>query len=633
MLTGRQAFDTGETVSDAVAAILKSDPDWSALPADTPDHIRTLLRRCLQKDPQKRLPHIGVARIEIEEGLVTAVTTSGGGSAASEVGGPKKQGPPYNRWQRVLPWAVATLLLFVAVGLGALLYLGLAPADTRVTRTVILPPDNARWAVARGGARASEQFNAPANRFTLSPDGRRLAFLVTEADGRTRIWVRPLDAVSAQPLAGTEGALRAAWSPDSRFLAYVAEGKLKKVDASGGPSSALADTDSNAGISWNGDDVLLFTTAQGPIFRVSASGGAPAPVTTLDAAVGDSLHWHPFFLPDGRHFLYCAVGTSADPRQPRAVYVGSLDPDEKPRLLLQGGSNAQYASGHVLFMRETTVMAQPFDPDRLELTGEALPLVEQVQIGGPTVRIGAFSVSATNVLVYQTGGAEVMSQLVWFDRTGKQLGTLGEPADQIGPELSPEGSRAIVSVSEPAGTTPARNLWVYDVAQGSRTRFTFNPAVEFNAIWSPDGSSIIFNSQRAARFDLYRKAASGAAAEELLLSDDIDKVSLAVTPDNRILSYSTGTLPKTRSDSGCCHWLQEASPCRSCRLHSTNSGIAFRPTASGWPTRRANRADWKSMSPRFQTAAANGRCPRPAASGRAGAATAKRSFTCLPRTS
>lgn len=273
-----------------------------------------------------------------------------------------------------------------------------------------------------------------------------------------------------------------------------------------------------------------------PILRISASGGPPSPVTTLDAASGDTGHFAPAFLPDGRHFLYVR-GSTTNPNEARAVFVGSLDPAEEPRLLLQGGSNVQYASGHLLYMRDNTLMAQPFDPDRLELSSEAVPLVEQLQMGGTTGRMGAFAVSQTGTLVYQTGSAEIRSQLVWFDRAGKQVGTLGEPTDQMNIEVSPDGTRVLVSLLD--STKQARDLWIYEVGRNLRTRFTFDPALDVMGTWSPDGSRIVFNSGRPTRFDLYVKASSGVGEEAVLLSDDQDKEPYSWSGDGRFVAYNS----------------------------------------------------------------------------------------------
>ena len=427
------------------------------------------------------------------------------------------------------PGSLVAILAVVALAAGAsaaVMYVRRAPADTHVYRALILPPDGVNWSI-----------RTPALRFALSPDGRRLAFVATGPDGRTLLWVRPLDTLVAQPLAGTDGVAMPFWSPDSRFIAFNAGGDLKRIDASGGPPLTVTETIANNQGSWNRDDVILFAPRAGPLYRVPASGGTPSAVTTLDAASGDTQHWNSFFLPDGRHFLYHVVGSKTrGPNDARAVYVGSLDPAEKSRLLLEGGSNAQYALGYVLFMRGDTLMAQRFDADRLELTGNAVTVAEGVQIGGVSGRTGAFSVSQTGVLAYQTGAGDVRSQLIWFDRSGKQIAALGDQADLGGVELSPDGTRAAVNILDPGR---ARDIWLYDVARGLRTRFTFDPGEEGSAVWSPDGSRVAFTSQSQGSA-LYVKASSGAGNVELLLDEALSASATSWSPDGRTVLYFNG---------------------------------------------------------------------------------------------
>ncbi len=344
MLTGRQA-SAGETVSDTIAAILEREPEWKALPDTTPVTVRQLLHRCFEKDPRHRLRDIGDAQIELDDALAGRATAAPIARRA--------------RRERTAWIALALVTLAAALAVGSVLFLQRAPADTRAYRSSILPP-------------AGESVPARVGRFAISPDGRRLAF-VGENGGATGLWVQSLDGLVAQPLAGTEGAGSPFWSSDSRFIGFFVGGKIKRVDATGGPPVTLADAIPNPGATWNRGGTILFASfgPGNPIRRVSASGGAPSPVTTLNADNGETQHWLPFFLPDGRHFLYFAVGNkTTGPTSPNGIYVTALDSNER-KLLVPGGSTAMYALGYLLFLREQTLMAQPFDVERLELTGDA----------------------------------------------------------------------------------------------------------------------------------------------------------------------------------------------------------------------------------------------------------------------
>jgi len=517
MLAGKRAFD-GQDVTDFIVAVMTKEPEWTALPASTHARIVELLRRCLKKDPRERLRDIGDARIEIDSVRATP-------SAEPVVATPVHA----SRRER-LAWAVAAIAVMAALAVGAMEYFRSTPADTRIYRSSILPPPGQSLAGALAFSRIS-----------FSPDGRKLAFVAGPASGVSQLWVQPLDGLSAQMLAGTEGALTPFWSPDSRFVGFYAGGKLKIIAAAGGPPLTLADTTGFPGATWNRDNVILFsTTGPGSVIRwVSASGGPASPATTLDTENGETQHWSPFFLPDGRHFLYLAVGSkSGGPNEPNGIYVAALDSTERT-LLVPGGSNVKYAQGYLVFLREQTLMAQPFDVERLELTGDPAPIAEQVATGGLSGRLGAFTVSEDGVLAYQSGFATDVSQLVWFDRTGKQLSVLGDRAEDYGDlELSPDGRRAAVSFIDPGVRN--RDIWLFDVTRGIKTRFTFDSADETAPIWSSDGSDVIFHSNRKGNPDLYRKASSGAGSEDAIQADSIGELPMSWSRDGRFVLYARG---------------------------------------------------------------------------------------------
>jgi eukaryotic-like serine/threonine-protein kinase len=484
MLTAKQTF-TGETTTDTLAAVIKDEPDWSRLPATTPGRVRVLLQRCLQKDPKQRLRDIGDARISLDEVL------SGASDPTSVVGR-----SPF--------------------------------AATPLVRSEISLPE--------------KMVLSPSGVLALSPDGRQLAFAAGGADGVMRIWIRSLDSLEARPLLGTEAPAFPPffWSPDSRQIAFDAGGKLKKISISGGVAQTLCDLAGLAvGGSWNKDGMIIFGQGGGCLMRVSANGGSASPLTVLNTAGGDNHHVIPFFLPDGRHFIYLRASHKADNY---GIYIGSIDtkPDEQDsRLLLETKFGAIYVpssdggTGHLLFVRDGELWAQSFDAHRLELSGE--PVSIAVDVG--TFLDGAlFSASANGILVYKSGGSQE-GLLTWFDQRGRRLGTVGEPGTCLALSLSPDGTRAAVCR---LAASPA--LWLIDLSRGTATRFTFGTSPAVAGTWSPDGSRIIF--AYANTFDLYQKATSGVRVEELLLTSGHPKYPMSWSRDGRFLLYRTSN-PKT----------------------------------------------------------------------------------------
>jgi Tol biopolymer transport system component len=491
------------------------NPDLAALPAATPEAIRRLLRRCLQKDPKHRLHDIADARLELQD-----VATASEGHAA--MAGPAAR----TRLERVA-WPVAGVLF---VGLIAALVWGRAQsarpasADYLAYRTaLVLPP------AANPGGQTS-------GRFALSPDGRRLAFVAAGDDGRRQLWLRSLDDISAKPMPGTVDATTPFWSSDSRQLAFFAHDKLKTIDVAGGPPVTLTEAKGALGGSWGHGGVIVFGLARSGLHTVPASGGTPTAVTSLDSSRGEVHHVWPFVLPDGRRFLYHAAGSkTGDPFEANGIYAGTLGSPER-KLLVDGGSAAQYAGGFLLFMRRETLMAQRFDADQLTLTGDPVPVAEGIATN-PNFRVGAFSASANGVLAYQTAAAQPPSRLLWFDRKGTPLGALGDAAYYRHPELSPDGSQVAVAILNP--TTGARNLWIVDVARGVPTRLTSGDNERF-PVWSPDGSRVAFTSGRDGTFDILAKASNGTGEEAVLVHDTVNKYPTSWSRDGKHLLYYTG---------------------------------------------------------------------------------------------
>ncbi len=489
MLAGKPAFD-GETITDTLAAVVRAEPEWELLPKAVPRRISELLHRCLQKDVKQRLQAIGEARILLEK--------PGGDAEAEATITPEAKSTREHRLMGALAGAV-----FLAAILG-FLYVNRAEDPARVIRATIQPAANSDFSL-----------DGHASGFALSPDGKRLAYIASRPDGKRALWVRAMDASSAQPLASTEGAGHPFWSPDSRFIAFFADGKLKKIDASGGPPFVLCEALTGRGGTWNAAGVIVFTpSGNAPLYRVDAAGGAATEVTKLDSSRGESSNRWPFFLPDGKHFLYLA-GSPYVPKDAASneIRVGSLDSKES-KLLLHTRSEATYSSGHLLFLRQNSLMAQAFDARRMELTGEANPVANDVQEDEPRAH-GLFSASQNGLLTYAEGFGSIKRQLIWLDRSGKNLGELTRADSYDDVRFSPEGNRLALTVQ-----TGGRDIWIEDISRAVKTRLTFGSASsqsDESPVWSPDGRWLAYDSFRGGKYGLYKKAADGSGNEEILL--------------------------------------------------------------------------------------------------------------------
>ena len=471
MFTGQQLF-TGETATEILAGVIKDEPKLDTLPA----HVRPIVERCLRRDLRKRWQAIGDVRIALEEGV--AATPTAPTSLPSGFWAPA-----------TLAWIVAS---FAVTGAGVLAFVHLreTPRAHNMVRFHVAPPEKLFI-----------------TSFAVSPDGRYLAFI---NGPRGRLWVRPVDSLNARELPGTDGASAAAnqtfWSPDSRFIGFVAQGKLKQVPVNGGPPQSLADVDyRGVTATWSREGVILFSSGLRSIQRVPSAGGVPVAVTK--PAAGET-HSAPQFLPDGRHFLYQVMGGRPEST---GVYVSSLEESVQPLRLLPDASTARYAppptsggKGHLLFVREATLMAQPFDPETLRLTGEVFPVAEPVT---------QFSVSESDELAYMSGATAARQDLIWLDRSGKQLESAGPLGDYANFRLSPD-ERSIVFNRTEAGNV---DIWVLDMTRRIPSRITFDPGLDNLPIWSHDGRRILWPSNRSGRFDLYIKAATGAGEDQLLI--------------------------------------------------------------------------------------------------------------------
>jgi serine/threonine protein kinase len=507
LLTGERMFH-GEDVSDTLAQVLTKEPDLSRVPTQG----RRLLRRCLEKDPKKRLRDIGEAAYLLENRTAPAA-------------------PSGTR----LGWAMATVLLVLSTTLGFVAWRHAREESPHLVKLYFPLPEKGVFETTRWPSLA------------VSPDGRRVVFEAI-VDGKRGLWVRDLDNPTPHLLSGFETDNRPEspfWAPDSRRLAFFQGGKLKKIDVSGGPAVAIATPSfrvQGSG-SWNQDDVIVFGPLSSPaLWKVSAGGGTAVPVTELDTARNEMVHMMPWFLPDGRHFLYLAI--SSDPEK-SGVYVGDLASKVRKPVMI-GPSRAIYVKpGYLLFVQDRTLMAQHFNASRLETDGDPVPIAEDVDETGAAV-LGYFSASQNGVLAYTSGAAGGGVQLTWLDRGGRKLATAGMPGELGQFALSPDG--ASVAFSRRDRQTGRSDIWIRDLLRGSELRLTSSggTAGSSDPVWSADSTHVFFGSDRDGGVKLYQKAANGTGMEELL--EPSNKTPTDTSRDGRYLFTTAPPNPKTGMD-------------------------------------------------------------------------------------
>jgi eukaryotic-like serine/threonine-protein kinase len=523
MLSGERPF-RGDSAIEMMNAILKEEPpELGETNAKISSQLEKLVRRCLEKQPERRFH----SAHDLNFALETLSTSSGTRLEAPSASPSRLFG------QARLAWIVAALFLLVATG-AIWAYFTRQPAvDARVFTTSILPPEMSSFSY-----------------LAVSPDGNWLAF--TAATGsKVQLWVRALASSEAKPFEGTEGATYPFWSPDSRFIGFFAGGKLKKVEVSGGLPATLCDVGIGTGGAWNREGDILFSALGGRgISRVPATGGAPTTVLRADFKRGETDTHDPSFLPDGRHFLYLVM--SSGTKEVRGIYVASLDGSVRRRIL-GDDSNALYApsssgGGYLLFGREGALLAQPFDADTLQLGGDAFPVAGRVGtvLGSNTsYRRRNFSVSGNGVLVFDPWPNRQRSQALWVDRSGRTVNSL-ERLDNVGTlNLAPDDRRFSVGRTSPQNTN--NDIWLSDVTSGNAVRFTFDPGNDMLGIWSPDGSRIVWASNRSGNFDLYEKEASRTGQDKLLLQSVDYKFPTDWSRDGRYILYRQID-PKTKYD-------------------------------------------------------------------------------------
>jgi Tol biopolymer transport system component len=505
MATGRKAF-SGASQASLISSIMGSEPaPISTVAPMTPPAFDRVVKTCVAKDPEDRWQtahDVGVQLKWIAEG----------GSAAGVPAPVVAQ----RRNRERIAW-ISAAILFALLSASLLLLPRKAPSPPSVLRTSVLVPE--------------KQFI----RFlALSPDGRRLAFVAAPPGGKLSLWVRPLDGLAAQPLDGTEDADFPFWSPDSLSIGFFSDGKLKRVDAAGGAVVTLCDASPNGlGGTWNRDGTILFGLPSRPIHSVPDSGGAAQPVTKLDTSRHETTHRYPHFLPDGRRFVYLAANLAGAPDDPaNRIKIGSID-GGADRPVLPASSSAIYVSGHLLFVREGNLLAQKFDPKTLATSGTPQPIAQRVEMSLFFWRWGLFSATENGLVAYSSA-LQTSSRLVWLDRFGREAGSVGEPAPYSSPRLSPDGRLLAVAIVDSARNKP--DVWLYDLGRGVRTRLTSGPSDNSAPVWSPDGSRIVFTSDRKHQGDLYAKPVTGHGGEEPFLEGEGQRFADDWSPDGKFLA-------------------------------------------------------------------------------------------------
>ncbi len=505
MLAGKKAFH-GETLADTLSAILQKDPsELSATVSDLQPGLQSIVSRCLEKSPDERFQStrdLGFA-LQAISGTSESRSTL---VAPTEIAAPAKK-----RTGTTLALASIAVFFFAASVFLAFLYFYKDDDSLGIIHFELQQP---------GGT-----YVGPFNRALISPDGKRVAFLSIDLEGQNQIYIRSMNSQQSEPLKGTNSAVSCFWSPDSRYLGFFSGGKLRKIAAGGGTPEILCDAAAGRGATWNKENIIVFTPDQNsPLFRISASGGEVSRITELDEKNQENSHRFPTFLPDGKHFLYLVRKNQVD----SSVYIGSLEDRNLKKPLNLASSVAYSSPGCLLFVRNGILMASPFDTGKLELKGEPVQLGQEIagseQFGGAD-----FSVSENGLLVFRKEMYQD-ENLIWYDRSGRETGSLTDPGEYGDPALSPDDKRLALARFD--SQTGVQDIWIHDSSRGILSRFTFSGADD--PTWSPDGSDIIYSTG-----DLYKKSALGTKEPELLLKSNMDKVPMDWSSDGKYLLYVT----------------------------------------------------------------------------------------------
>jgi serine/threonine protein kinase len=521
MATGKKAF-TGKSQASLIAAILSSEPQpITAIQPMTPAALERLVKTCLAKDPEDRWQTAHDVMLElrsISEGL------SQPGTQTRVIVKPSRER---------LAWAIASLAILSL--LAFILFFRIGRKETSSMRFVIPPPENMEFNVSTEGCPP-----------VLAPNGHAIAFCAVDEKGQSLLWVQPVGSLSAKVLAGTEGATFPFWSSDSKSIGFFAGGKLKTIEANGGPTLSICEAPRSRGGTWSGEVILFTPDFSISIQRVSATGGKPEPITKIDPAKHSTHRW-PYFLPDGKHFLYLAASHERNVEYD-GIYFASLDGKEN-HLVIRTNSNAIFASNHLLFLRGTDLIAQRFDPQKGEIEKEPAQIAQNVHYDLAAWR-GYFAASQDGKLLYQTrGGTGALNptRLKWYDRTGKEIGTLGEEDVFFESILSKDGNKAAVTIGDPG------EIFIYDLVRGNRTPAVRSPRNDISPVWAPDGKYLAYGGatpgENSAK--IYMRSSDWTGEEKLLVDSQMFAIPTDWSPDSKFLIFTqsdSDTWLRTQSD-------------------------------------------------------------------------------------
>jgi len=540
LLTGQLPFKGVHETALAYEIVNVDAPPMSSIKQEIDPSLDAIVLECLEKDADERAQSIKQIAVDLkrykrESGRQRASRVTAArpalqargvqlqSSSAPEQATPVEI-PPQKGKRMHLPWGIAGLF-FVCLTVLTVIHFREDAPEVQSINASILPPQGYRYFNENDGGHIA-----------LSPDGGMLAFVATDSTGKSGLWVRPLNTSSARQLPETDGATYPFWSPDNKFIGFFASSKMEKISVSGGPPVTICDAPNGRGGTWNNEGVILFSPRFDlvGIYRVSAAGGEAIPLTHIDSSRNETNHRWPHFLPDGKHFIYTTQARIRSAEYYGAMYVSSLD-SSVDKLLVKVSSNMAYSGGYLLYARQGSVVAQPFDLGKYEFSADAVPIAEKVEYSSDKSR-GIFTISRNGVLIYQAGSS-ISRTLSWYDRSGKKLENVGDrPVSEWG-RLSPDGTRIVLDSFDPEAKTS--DIWLYDLVRQISTRFTFERSDDDYPVWSPDGKRVVFGSDREGNLDLFVKSSNGTESEQLLLKSIAPKYPDDWSPDGRYIIYQT----------------------------------------------------------------------------------------------